>query len=114
VEAGWAWRGWFVRQRTLLFSGEQAAELAQYGVVAWKNFTNPLHGLAVCWLLQRMGCVTVTQIAESPGFDHEMVFAESRTLITSTCKKCGESRIVSTADGSLEGWEKGHACRASS
>jgi hypothetical protein len=33
-----------------------------------------------------------------------------RVMIQSTCAGCGETRIVSHVDGSLEKWEQEHRC----
>lgn len=46
-----------------------------------------------------------------PMFDRALVRTGSRLMICSTCLKCGESKVVSSADGSLDGWEEGHQCR---
>lgn len=45
----------------------------------------------------------------SAGFSYSLVRSDGRTLLESTCKKCGESNIVSRLDGSLEEWEKKHS-----
>jgi len=53
----------------------------------------------------------VGQIApKHPGFEHKLVRSETRTLIESTCKKCGLSKEVSVSDGSLHQWEGSHVC----
>ena len=37
---------------------------------------------------------------------------EQRLLLESTCLCCGESRVLSAGDGSLQEWEENHACAA--
>ena len=44
-------------------------------------------------------------------YAHAPVRTETRVLILSTCKKCGASKMVSVADGSLERWEEQHQCK---
>jgi hypothetical protein len=46
------------------------------------------------------------------GFERKLAHEGLRTLIESTCRECGVSRLVSMADGSLERWEKEHICMA--
>jgi hypothetical protein len=46
------------------------------------------------------------------SFTHKALIVEARILIESTCVHCGESRLVSHADGSIYEWEHGHRCRA--
>ncbi len=36
-----------------------------------------------------------------------------RLLIESTCRNCGQSKVASHHDGSLERWEDGHICEHS-
>ena len=43
-------------------------------------------------------------------FVRGFVRQDSRLLIESTCARCGEMRIVSHSDGSLERWEQQHEC----
>jgi hypothetical protein len=38
---------------------------------------------------------------------------DERTLIKSTCQKCGAAKIASHADDSLEKWESNHSCASS-
>jgi hypothetical protein len=45
-----------------------------------------------------------------PGFSHFAVRTEKCILVQSVCTKCGASRLVSVADGSLKNWEVGHIC----
>jgi len=46
-----------------------------------------------------------------PDFSHAPAYAdEHRVLIKSTCKKCGESALVSIIDGSAKKWELMHRC----
>ena len=43
-------------------------------------------------------------------FDHKPARVKERLLLQSICARCGESKIVSAADGSLAAWEDGHVC----
>jgi len=45
-----------------------------------------------------------------PGFSRALTRLESRLLIASTCLKCGESKLASSSDGSLQEWENDHKC----
>lgn len=36
---------------------------------------------------------------------------ETRLLILSTCKKCGEAKLVSSYDGSRQQWQNHHQCK---
>lgn len=45
-------------------------------------------------------------------FTHTLVRSGRRLLIESACALCGESRLVSRHDGSLEAWESAHRCEA--
>ena len=36
---------------------------------------------------------------------------EERLLIQSTCKACGRTKVVSSADGTLQDWENNHRCQ---
>jgi hypothetical protein len=47
------------------------------------------------------------------AFSYIQIRTESRLLIQAACKYCGESRLVSVHDGSLQLWEYGHACNTS-
>lgn len=44
-------------------------------------------------------------------FSHLLIHEESRLMIRSTCQECGASKVVSSADGSLDDWEDGHRCQ---
>jgi hypothetical protein len=46
-----------------------------------------------------------------PDFSHAPAYAdEHHVLIKSTCKKCGESALVSIVDDSVKKWELTHRC----
>lgn len=47
-----------------------------------------------------------------PDFTHFPVRTEISLLIQSVCTKCGASRVVSAADGSLNKWEVEHTCKS--
>jgi len=47
---------------------------------------------------------------EDIRFHHTEVRAGERLLIKSTCLTCGMSMLLSSADGSLEKWERWHEC----
>jgi len=51
-------------------------------------------------------------LTKTPEFSRALTPVESRLLIASTCLKCGESKLVSSSDGSLEEWEEEHRCTA--
>ena len=44
-------------------------------------------------------------------FSRSVARSGDRVLIESTCHKCGESKLVSWADGSLGDWEENHSER---
>lgn len=46
-----------------------------------------------------------------PAFSRSLVHVEQRLMILSTCLSCGESRMVSSDDDSIEEWESRHRCR---
>jgi hypothetical protein len=46
----------------------------------------------------------------NPQFDHKPARVQGRLLLESICVQCGESKIVSAADETLEKWEDGHVC----
>jgi hypothetical protein len=46
----------------------------------------------------------------SATFTHTLARVKRRTVIRVTCKICGESRTMSTWDGSLQRWEQTHRC----
>jgi len=46
----------------------------------------------------------------SMPFVRRIVREGFRLMIESTCLGCGESRLVSHSDGSLEQWEQQHHC----
>jgi hypothetical protein len=45
------------------------------------------------------------------SFEYHPVEVEGRLLIDSVCVRCGASRIVSGADGTLEEWTATHECK---
>lgn len=45
-----------------------------------------------------------------PTFVVTLVRQEFDLKLRSTCQTCGESRIVSAADSSLQEWQDGHKC----
>ncbi len=47
---------------------------------------------------------------EHPDFHRELAFESGRTLILSTCLKCGVTEKCSIMDDSLEQWENLHRC----
>jgi hypothetical protein len=51
-----------------------------------------------------------TLLAASGFFSRELFKDGGRVLILSSCLLCGEARVGSSYDGSLEEWESGHAC----
>jgi hypothetical protein len=51
-----------------------------------------------------------TLLATSGCFSRELFKDGERVLILSNCLVCGEARIGSAYDGSLQDWESGHAC----
>lgn len=51
-------------------------------------------------------------MASVPSFTRSLVAEGPRLLIRSVCAACGESKLVSKHDGSLELWETGHCCAA--
>lgn len=48
----------------------------------------------------------------APRFTRTLATTDTRLLIASTCNGCGESKLVSEFDGSLERWEEEHVCGA--
>jgi hypothetical protein len=46
----------------------------------------------------------------SHDFSRQLFKDGERVLILSNCLVCGEARIGSSYDGSLQEWESGHAC----
>jgi hypothetical protein len=51
-----------------------------------------------------------TLLATSGDFSRELFKDGERVLILSNCRVCGEARIGSSYDGSLQEWESGHTC----
>jgi hypothetical protein len=49
-------------------------------------------------------------LKDASAFAHKQVQAGQHTLIKSTCNNCGDSRILSAQDDSLERWERDHKC----
>lgn len=57
----------------------------------------------------------ITMINEfPPEFILTPVQVADRMMIRSACAKCGESRLVSMYDRSLEKWERRHRCKSES
>ena len=48
----------------------------------------------------------------SSPFVRTLVREDQRLMIQSICQKCGEMRILSHSDGSLDQWEEQHECDA--
>lgn len=44
------------------------------------------------------------------SFDDSIAHEGQQIKIRSVCKKCGEARVVSVLDGTLEAWKDGHNC----
>lgn len=44
------------------------------------------------------------------AFTRTLERSGARLLIRSACVKCGDSKLVSKHDGSLQEWEDGHRC----
>jgi|HubBroStandDraft_6_1064221.scaffolds.fasta_scaffold59209_2 hypothetical protein len=51
-----------------------------------------------------------TLLAASGCFSRELFEDGARVLILSNCQVCGEARIGSSYDGSLQEWESTHPC----
>ena len=49
-----------------------------------------------------------------PGFVRTLQSEGARTMIHSVCSQCGDSRLLSAHDESLQEWESSHSCAASS
>jgi hypothetical protein len=50
-------------------------------------------------------------MSAEPAFDNAPAYDEDgRLVIKSTCRQCGESKLVSVRDRSLAKWESRHAC----
>lgn len=47
---------------------------------------------------------------EHPDFHHELAYESGRTLILSTCLKCGDTDKCSIMDDSIGRWEHFHRC----
>lgn len=45
-----------------------------------------------------------------PVFTHTLERSGSRLMIRSICASCGNSKLVSKYDGSLQQWEDSHSC----
>lgn len=45
----------------------------------------------------------------SVAFAHALVRIEKRTMVESTCRECGSSKLVLYTDGSLAEWEQQHS-----
>jgi hypothetical protein len=51
------------------------------------------------------------RVQEALKFDNAPAYDEDgRVVIKSSCRKCGESKLVSIRDGSLAKWESQHVC----
>lgn len=53
---------------------------------------------------------TVQMPEPTDRFHRLAVRVEGRLLIKSVCASCGESKVLSAANGSLIAWEKEHDC----
>jgi len=54
---------------------------------------------------------TVSLMSEDASFTHEPERdIEGHVRIRSTCKRCGASKLVNVANGTLRKWEEGHRC----
>ena len=51
-----------------------------------------------------------TMLAAPGGFSRELFQNGERLMIMSNCEACGEARIGSSYDDSLQEWESSHAC----
>jgi len=49
----------------------------------------------------------------SRAFYHSEIRSEGRLFIQSSCKHCGQVKIVSEFDHSLQKWEEDHHCQHS-
>jgi hypothetical protein len=54
------------------------------------------------------------QSAISGDFSRQLFKDGDRVLILSNCQACGQTRIGSSYDGSLQEWESGHTCASRS
>lgn len=50
-------------------------------------------------------------MAAASDFRIDLVRSDTQMKLRSVCLKCGEERIVSVMDGSLEQWHDGHQCK---
>jgi len=48
-----------------------------------------------------------------PAFVRTLQSVGARTMIHSVCSQCGESRLLSAHDESLQEWENSHRCAGS-
>lgn len=49
-------------------------------------------------------------MAALPTFVVTLVQEEFHLKLRSTCQVCGESKVLSAADGSLQDWQEAHRC----
>jgi hypothetical protein len=66
------------------------------------SFANRLHAIAA-----------LIDMSELPVTRPERGRDARKTKIRSVCLRCGEIRIVSAMDGSLDDWKDGHKCSES-
>jgi hypothetical protein len=45
-------------------------------------------------------------------FVHTLSFSNDVAVLASTCQSCGQTKVDSADDGSLEDWEREHTCKA--
>jgi hypothetical protein len=50
-------------------------------------------------------------MASAAAFTRTLERSGSRLMIRSACASCGDSKLVSKVDGSLQEWEDGHRCK---
>lgn len=43
-------------------------------------------------------------------FSYSLLQVKKRTVILARCEKCGQQRVCSTWDGSLQHWQRSHQC----
>jgi hypothetical protein len=49
-------------------------------------------------------------LSANDRFTRTLIKRERRLMIRSVCAKCGESKVVSASDGTLDDWEDSHKC----
>jgi len=53
---------------------------------------------------------SASKMASPAAFTRTLERSGSRLLIRSACQDCGDSKLVSQHDGTLQEWEDGHRC----